>query len=124
MVDKCSCETQANVLLSCSGASNCGQIANQIVVRLDQEGLGKFFCTAGIGSHNQSMIEGARPTRIMAVDGCATACSKKVAEHAGLNVSHWICVTSEGVKKIHSFDNIASVDIERVYQHARSLIVG
>jgi uncharacterized metal-binding protein len=31
------------ILLTCSGASNVGQISHQAVVELAQEGFGKFF---------------------------------------------------------------------------------
>ena len=44
----CSCKAEEVVLLPCSGGSNCGQIANQVAVRLTEEGVGNIYCLAGI----------------------------------------------------------------------------
>ena len=39
--------------------------------------------------------------KIVAIDGCQTACARKTLEHAGLKVTDWICVTEEGITKNH-----------------------
>ena len=73
---KCLCKAEEVILLPCSGGSNCGQIANQVSVKLDEEGWGKIYCLAGIGAHINGMIESARSAkRIVALDGCEVACS-------------------------------------------------
>ena len=43
-------------IFTCSGAANVGQVANQAAVDLQQEGIAKMLCLAGIGSHNPGMI--------------------------------------------------------------------
>lgn len=103
---KCDCEAQTVVvLLTCSGSANCGQIANQATVKLTEEGVGRMYCLAGIGSHNQGMIESTKSAdRIVVLDGCPTACAQKTAQHAGLTVTDWVCVTQNGVRKVHNFD--------------------
>ncbi len=102
--EQCCCKAEEVVLLSCSGGSNCGQIANQSAIKLDGEGFGSFYCLAGIGAHIQGMIESAKSVkRIVAVDGCPVACAKKTLEQAGLKATDWICVTEEGISKNHSF---------------------
>ena len=101
---KCDCKAEEIIFLPCSGASNCGQIANQVAVRLTIENVGRMYCLAGIGAHNQGMVEPARGTkRIVALDGCQVACAKNTVEHAGLAVTDWICVTDAGISKNHSF---------------------
>ena len=52
------------ILLTCSGASNVGQLSNQAVVELAQEGFGKFFCLAGIGAHLDQFLSN-RPKIIL-----------------------------------------------------------
>ena len=100
----CSCRAEEVVLLPCSGGSNCGQIANQVAVKLTEEGVGNIYCLAGIGAHIPGMVESAKSAkRIVALDGCPVACSKKTVEHAGLVVTDWICVTGEGINKVHQF---------------------
>ena len=102
--DECACKAEEVVLLPCSGGSNCGQIANQVAVKLTEEGVGNIYCLAGIGAHIEGMVESARSAkRIVALDGCSVACSKKTVEHAGLNVTDWICVADEGIEKNHQF---------------------
>ena len=101
---KCFCKAEEIILLPCSGGSNCGQIANQVAVKLDEEGVGKIYCLAGIGAHIKGMVESAKSAkRIVALDGCEVACAKKAVEHAGLLVTDWICVTEAGIEKNHVF---------------------
>jgi len=101
---QCLCKAEEIILLPCSGGSNCGQIANQAAVKLDEEGIGKIYCLAGIGAHIKGMVESAKSAkRIVALDGCEVACSKKAVEHAGLVVTDWVCVTKEDIKKVHEF---------------------
>lgn len=120
--NKCDCRAEDIVLLPCSGASNCGQITNQAAVRLTQEGVGKMYCLAGIGAHIEGMVESARGAeRIVALDGCKTACSKNTIEHAGLNVTDSICATEEGIEKNHQF-NISPKEVDLIIQRTKQLL--
>jgi len=120
----CECTAEEITFLPCSGGSNCGQIANQVAVKLTEEGVGNIYCLAGIGAHIEGMIESVRSAkRIVAVDGCSVACARKTIEHAGLTVTDWICVTEEGVAKTHEF-NLASEDIELIARRAKESLAG
>ena len=100
----CECKAEDIIFLPCSGGSNCGQITNHVAVKLDEEGVGRIYCLAGIGAHVDGMVKPAGGVkRIVALDGCQVACAKKTIEHAGLKVTDWICVTEEGVEKNHQF---------------------
>ena len=57
---ECQCRAEEVVLLPCSGGSNCGQITNQVAVKLTEEGVGNIYCLAGIGAHIEGMVESAR----------------------------------------------------------------
>lgn len=104
MVEECTCKAEDIILLPCSGGSNCGQITNQVAVGLDIEKVGRIYCLAGITAHIDGMVESAKAAkRIVALDGCKTACAKNAIEHAGLKVTDWICVTNEGISKSHEF---------------------
>ncbi len=116
---QCLCKAEEIMFLPCSGGSNCGQITNQVAVKLDEEGVGKIYCLAGIGAHIKGMIESAKSSkRIVALDGCQVACAKKAVEHAGLTVTDWVCVTDEGVEKNHNF-KLASKDIDLIARRTR-----
>jgi uncharacterized metal-binding protein len=115
----CECKAEEITILPCSGGSNCGQIANQVAVSLDNLGVGHIYCLAGIGAHIDGMVESARGAkRIVALDGCQVACAKKTIEHAGLKVTDWICVTEEGISKSHNL-LLEQADIEFITQKTR-----
>ncbi len=107
----------ANVLLfPCSGGSNVGQIANTVGVKLTTGGVGKFFCLAGVGAHDDGMLASAGVARrVVAIDGCPVACSKRTLEHAGVAVTDAFVLTDMGVTKNKDYD-LNDQDIEAVYR--------
>ncbi len=122
MVEDCICKVEDIILLPCSGGSNCGQITNQVAVSLDTLGVGRIYCLAGIGAHIDGMVESARGAkRIVALDGCQVACAKKTIEHAGLTVTDWICVTDQGIEKVHRFD-VSPEEVANVAWSAREML--
>ena len=115
----CECSAEEITFLPCSGGSNCGQITNQVAIRLDEEGVGHIYCLAGIAAHIDGMVESARGAkRIVALDGCQVACARKAIEHAGLFATDWICVTEEGVAKNHQF-KLAPEEIDLIARRTR-----
>jgi uncharacterized metal-binding protein len=115
----CECSAEEITFLPCSGGSNCGQITNQVAIRLDEEGVGHVYCLAGIAAHIDGMVESARGAkRVVALDGCQVACARKAIEHAGLTVTDWICVTEEGVAKNHQF-KLAPEDIDLIVRRTK-----
>lgn len=122
MTDECTCEASEMLLFPCSGGSNCGQIANQVAIRLTAGNVGKMYCLAGIGAHESVMLDTARAARrVVAIDGCSVACAKKTIEHAGIPVTDWICVTEEGIAKTHEF-KLNAADIELIAQRTKELL--
>lgn len=118
----CECKAEEITILPCSGGSNCGQIANQAAVSLDNLGVGHIYCLAGIGAHIDGMVESAKSAkRLVAIDGCQVACAKKTIEHAGLKVTDWICVTDEGISKSHQL-LLEQSDIELVTRRAKEIL--
>jgi uncharacterized metal-binding protein len=122
MEEKCSCEPTEILIFPCSGGSNVGQIANQAGVKLTQDGLGKFFCLAGIGGHVSGMIESTKAGKvIVAIDGCPVACAKKTLEHAGFNIDEYVELTSLGIEKNPNLNPIIT-DVEKVTQYLSAQI--
>lgn len=96
----CGCGHENIVFFTCSGAANVGQIANQATVDLQQEGVGHMLCLAGIGSHNADMIAlGRSADRVIGIDGCPVACTKKALAHADVPMTAHVVVTELGFKK-------------------------
>jgi len=122
MEEKCSCEPTEILIFPCSGGSNVGQIANQAGVKLTQDGIGKFFCLAGIGGHVSGMIESTKAGKvIVAIDGCPVACAKKTLEHAGFNIDEYVEITSLGIEKNPNLNPIIT-DVEKVTQYLSAQI--
>ena len=110
-------------MFACSGASNCGQLANALVVKLAEAGHGYMSCIAGVGAHDKKIVEGAKSaSRIIAIDGCGVACARKILEHTGVTVTHWINVTDYGVKKTHDKLKIDRDELEQVIEKIKGAL--
>jgi uncharacterized metal-binding protein len=122
MEEKCLCEPTEILIFPCSGGSNVGQIANQAGAKLTQDGMGKFFCLAGIGGHVSGMIESTKAGKmIVAIDGCPVACAKKTLEHAGFNIDEYVEITSMGIEKNPNLNPLIT-DVEKVSTHLSAQI--
>jgi uncharacterized metal-binding protein len=122
MTEKCLCEPNEVIIFSCAGSSNVGQIANQAAIKLAQDGIGRYFCLAGIGGHVSGMIESTKAGKMLiAIDGCPVGCAKKTLEHAGFNTGEYVQVTDLGVEKNHEF-SLDPGDVGRVSDHIASLV--
>jgi uncharacterized metal-binding protein len=122
MKERCLCEPNEISIFCCAGSSNVGQIANQAAIRLTQEGVGRYFCLAGIGGHVSGMIESTKAGKMLiAIDGCPVACAKKTLEHVGFNIDEHIQVTELGVEKTHDF-NINPSDVGKITDHLAAQI--
>jgi uncharacterized metal-binding protein len=109
------------ILLTCSGASNVGQISHQAVVELTQEGLGKFFCLAGIGAHLDKFVQSAKnTTEVVVIDGCPVGCAKRILEHAEVSIGKYLVVTKLGFEKNHTLKTQEN-EIEKVKRAVKNL---
>lgn len=97
---KCACDSANVAIFSCSGASNVGQLSNQLAIELTEKGVGKMMCAVGIGGQVTGLLRSAEGCdRIIAIDGCPLNCTKKTLELAELEVDRHILVTDLGIKK-------------------------
>jgi uncharacterized metal-binding protein len=122
MEEKCLCEPNDILIFCCAGSSNVGQIANRAAVTLAQQGVGRYFCLAGIGGHVSGMIESTKAGKMLiAIDGCPVGCAKKTLEHTGFNIDEYVQVTDLGIEKNHDL-NILAPDVNKVARHLESQI--
>ncbi|MFP3912746.1 MAG: putative zinc-binding protein [Desulfobacteraceae bacterium] len=114
------CTTNGNIMiLSCSGGSNVGQLANQAAVELTQEGFGKMFCLAGVGGHLGGFVQSAKDVpEMVAVDGCEIGCAKAILEHAEVPLQGYLVITDLGIEKNKDFD-LKRPAIKRVKEAVR-----
>ncbi|MBF0528081.1 MAG: putative zinc-binding protein [Deltaproteobacteria bacterium] len=109
------CSTERSLMiLSCSGGSNVGQLANQAAVELTQEGFGKMFCLAGIGGQLQGFVQSAKDVEAMvAIDGCEVGCAKATLAAAGVPLKNHLVLTELGLTKNKNF-SLNRTDIDMV----------
>ena len=114
MSQDCCSSNEKIMILTCSGASNVGQLSNQAAIQLTQEGFGKMFCLAGIGGHQSGFVQSAKNvSRMVAIDGCSVGCAKTVLEHAEIPIKSYLVVTDIGIEKNHDL-NLNEEDVQKV----------
>ena len=121
MGEEC-CTPGGNIMiLACSGASNVGQLSNQVAIELTQEGFGKMFCLAGIGGHLGGFIQSAKDVPAMvAIDGCEVGCAKAILDHAEIPTKNYLVLTEFGIEKNKDF-NLKAEYIQKVKAAVKSV---
>lgn len=115
MQKNCICKPSEIMVFSCSGGSNVGQLANNAALDITKEGKAKMYCLAGLGGHVPGIIEATKQAKkVIVVDGCPVACSKKMVEHVGINVDHHIIITEEGIEKTPGKFDIAEEEMQKI----------
>jgi uncharacterized metal-binding protein len=87
------------LLYACSGAANTGLLADQVMRKLNRDGVGDSTCLAAVGADLSGFVESARSaTKNIVIDGCPVACGKRIFEARGLSFEHFV-MTEFGVEK-------------------------
>jgi uncharacterized metal-binding protein len=95
---------KVTLVFACAGASNVGQITNEAAKQLEMDGVGRYFCLAGIGGKISGMIESTKAAgKTIVLDGCNVACAQKTLENEGIKPTIHLQVTELGIKKEHVF---------------------
>ena len=120
MAEEC-CTPGGNIMiLSCSGGSNVGQLANQAAVELTQEGFGKMCCLAVIGVQLSCFVQSARDVpELVVLDGCSVGCAKACLEKAEVPVRRHLVLTDLEIQKNKDF-NLRRDEIDRVKQAVKA----
>jgi len=114
MNQECCASKTPVMLLTCSGASNVGQLSNHAALELTREGFGKMFCLAGIGGHLDGFVQSAKDVpQMVVIDGCDTGCAKAILDHVEVPLENYIVLTELGIEKNHDFD-LKTEELERV----------
>ena len=86
------------VVYGCAGASNLGQLANDIALRLDRMGLAELACLTEIGAADDEG-NGAPKRPVIAISGCAKGCCASMLERNGVEIASSILLAERGVAK-------------------------
>ena len=117
---KCTCGGNPVIVLACSGASNVGQLANEVAKTLSNGNDFKMSCLAGIGARIPTIVENAKAAqKVVIIDGCPVACGKKAADMAGVDFEDHIIITEMGMKKSYDLE-IDSGTVQLITSRIRS----
>ncbi len=103
------------LVYACSGASNLGQLTNEIAVRLDRDGLAEMSCAEAVGIEAEPPYAAALSGRpVIAVSGCPLACASRLLTEHGVTVTHSIQLENRGVLKTKHV-SVGREDGEKIY---------
>jgi uncharacterized metal-binding protein len=108
------------LVYACSGASNLGQLSNEIAVRLDRGGLAEMSCAEAIGIEARPPYEAALSGRpVIAISGCPLACASRLLVEHGVNVTRSVQLENRGVLKAKHV-SVGSEEGGRIYEEVAS----
>jgi len=91
-------EAAAKVIVyACSGASNLGQLANEIALRLDRLGLAELACATEVGAQDGGGQLSGKP--VLAISGCTSGCCSVMLKQHGVDVSRSVILAERGIAK-------------------------
>jgi len=88
------------IVYSCSGCSNLAQMAHNISLNLDGDGIAEMSCISGVVGNVGPIVDLANSGRpIIAIDGCGLSCTKSCLEASGLNADYYYQISDLGFEK-------------------------
>ena len=117
----CGCSGGPKLIFACSGAADVGEIADKAARKLTREGVGRMFCTVGIGGRISGILKTSEAAdSILAIDGCPLNCVKSSLEQVGFRTFKHLQLADLGLEKGKSPASEESVD--KVAARAKEMI--
>ncbi len=92
--------TSKPIVYACSGCSNLAQMAHNISLNLDGDGIAEMSCISGVVGQVAPIVELAKSGRpIIAIDGCGLGCTKSCLDASGLETTHYYKISDLGFEK-------------------------
>lgn len=77
-----------------------GAIADQAARKMTKDGVGKMYCTAGVGGRVSGIMATTESAaRILVIDGCPLNCAKNCLEQAGFKNYEHVQLADLGMEK-------------------------
>ena len=109
----CCCGGENKLIFACSGASNVGQLANDVAQNLAKNGEGSMSCIAAIGAHLDGFVVSARDCdRLIVLDGCERNCALLTFQQVAVEPQVHLTFTDHGFEKKHG-DETGEADLHR-----------
>ncbi len=111
----------ATVTFVCSGAADVGELTDRAARALRSEGVAAMSCLASIGARDEDIMANAMfAGRVLLMDGCPKACTKRAFELAGLKRYAHFDLSEVGLPKGKS--PVTEENIRRVMRHAQEVL--
>lgn len=108
-------------VLSCSGCSHAGELADHTARRLDQLGAARMSCLAGVGGRVKSILTTIhRAPELLMIDGCPLECGANALRLAGITEFQHLKLHALGVRK-HDSD-VRDATVECLAESAAELL--
>lgn len=115
------CSGGPKLIFACSGAADVGAIADQAARKMNRDGVGKMFCTIGIGGRISGIMKTTESAdAILAIDGCPLNCVQHTLELAGFRDFKHLQVADLGLEKGSS--PVTEENIEKVAAKGKVLL--
>jgi len=119
--NSCECSGGPKLIFACSGAADVGAIADQAARKMTKEGVGKMFCTAGIGGRISGIMKTTESAdKILAIDGCPLNCVKNSLQQAGFNKYDHLQLADLGMEKCSS--PVTEENVSKVVAKGKEMI--
>jgi uncharacterized metal-binding protein len=87
------------LIYACNGVSAQGRLTNEAANELENRGIGKKACLAGVGAGIDFKVKDSKDAaRRVTLDGCKLCCAKRILEKAGITDSLSIVTIDSGIK--------------------------
>ena len=117
----CDCQPSKKLIFSCSGAADVGELADKAARKMTRDGYGRMYCLAGIGGAVGAIVDTTKAAdAVLAVDGCAVGCTKKLLERAGLTGFEYMELTQMGFVKGKT--EVSDVTVENVVKSGAKML--
>lgn len=93
------------LVYSCSGCSSAAQLANDLAVSLDRDGIAEMSCIAGVGGGVAPLVETATSGRkIVVIDGCPLECANQCLDRYDVEPDRHVMLAEYDVAKEYHTD--------------------
>lgn len=97
------------IVYSCSGCSNLAEMAHNISLTLDGDGIAEMSCISGVVGKVKPIVDLANSGRkIIAIDGCDLGCTKACLDKSGIPTEHYFKISDFGFEKRDKWDDSLS----------------
>lgn len=114
---------QKPIVYSCSGCSNLAQMAHDLALNMDRDGIAEMSCVSGVIGDVAPIKQVAHSGRpIFAVDGCGLGCTKSCLDACGITPTLHFNISEYGFEKRTKDENSfneSCIALTKVYDELR-----